>query len=206
MSAIKPVIRELRQAGVKGAGYAKDKLHQVTDNINDHFDTVIKGVVDEDNFDGAPGSPRKPDTRIPGDGGTNMPDGDTRRRGVDRGDGRDDYGHFVGSENRPWIDREQQGLDAVAERRGVDVHRNQVRATIEGHRADGASADQARYYDGLYENADGTYTGIEVKSGSATRDSAQLGFDNAVSRDNPATATLNGNKITIVEVILETVK
>lgn len=38
------------------------------------------------------------------------------------------------------------------------------------------------------------------------RDSAQLGFDNAVSRDNPATATLNGNKITIVEVILETVK
>ncbi|MBO0981415.1 hypothetical protein [Microbacterium sp. SD291] len=148
------------------------------------------GVEETDTFDEAPNLPQK-------------------RRGVDRGDGRDDYGHFVGSENRPWVDKEQLGLDQVADREGVDIIRTQVRATIDGHRRDGTDADQGRFYDGLFKNADGTYTGIEVKSGDATRDPGQRSFDGTVSRERPATATLpppDSKTIEIVEVILESVR
>lgn len=91
--------------------------------------------------------------------------------------------------------------------RGVDIIRDKVRATIEGyhHRSD-ATSDQHRYYDGLYKNPDGTYTGIEVKGGTGSRDAAQRGFDSTVSLDRPATATLNGEKISITRVILKEVQ
>lgn len=69
-----------------------------------------------------------------------------------------------------------------------------------------ATSDQVRYYDGFIENADGTYTGIEIKGGTGSRDAAQRGFDATVSPERPATATLNGERITITRVILETVK
>ncbi|WP_221180637.1 hypothetical protein [Curtobacterium sp. PhB115] len=48
---------------------------------------------------------------------------------------------------------------------------------------------------------DGTYAGIEIKSGTASRTAAQRAFDTAVSPDNPAIATLNGKIIKITEVI-----
>ncbi|MEK6345746.1 MAG: hypothetical protein V4737_18200 [Curtobacterium sp.] len=58
-----------------------------------------------------------------------------------------------------------------------------------------------RVYDGLAEKPDGTYVGVEIKSGTATRNAEQRAFDNAVSPENPATATLNGKTIKITEVI-----
>ncbi len=79
-------------------------------------------------------------------------------------------------------------------------------ATIDEHRIDGTSADQGRLYDGLMRNPDGTDTGIEVKSGSASRNAAQRGFDDVVSHDRPAVATLNGETIRIVEIVLEHVR
>ncbi len=51
MSAIKPIIRELKQAALKGGARAKDRLHQVTDNMNDHLDTVVARVRGIDKFD-----------------------------------------------------------------------------------------------------------------------------------------------------------
>lgn len=119
--------------------------------------------------------------------------------------GRDVLGQFNGDGQRPWVDSEKIGLDQVAEQRGVDVIRDKLRAIIEGYRKPGATADQHRYYDGLYENPDGTYTAIEVKSGGARRDTAQQGFDATVSPDRPATAVLNGEKIQIVRVVLKEV-
>lgn len=65
--------------------------------------------------------------------------------------------------------------------------------------------DQHRYFDGLYRNADGTYTAIEVKSGGGTQNAAQRGFDSTLSVERPATAMLNGEKIQIVRVILKEV-
>jgi filamentous hemagglutinin len=44
MSTIKPVIRELRQAVLKGFSHAKTRLHQLTDNINTHLDDLTDGV------------------------------------------------------------------------------------------------------------------------------------------------------------------
>lgn len=121
--------------------------------------------------------------------------------------GRDVLGQYNGDGQRPWVDTEKIGLDDLAEKRGLDIVRDKVRATIDGyhHRPD-ATSDQHRYYDGLYQNADGTYTGIEIKGGTGTRDAAQRGFDSTVSPERPATATLNGEKIFITRVILKEVQ
>jgi len=60
MSAIKPVIRELREAVLKGMAHGKDRLHQLTDNMNDHLDDIVRQVRDKDKFDGAPDTPAAP--------------------------------------------------------------------------------------------------------------------------------------------------
>ncbi len=121
--------------------------------------------------------------------------------------GRNVLGHYNGDGQRPWLDAEKIGLDQVAADTGKDVFRDKVRATIDGyHHNPQATSDQIRYYDGYFENADGTYTGIEVKSGTGSRDAAQRGFDGTVSPERPATAILNGERIQITRVILETVK
>ncbi|MFF1539699.1 putative T7SS-secreted protein [Microbacterium sp. NPDC058269] len=119
--------------------------------------------------------------------------------------GRNALGQYNGDGQRPWVDTEKIGLDQVEERLGVDVIRDKVRAIIEGFRQPGASTDQHRYFDGLYRNADGTYTAIEVKSGGGTQNAAQRGFDSTLSVERPATAMLNGEKIQIVRVILKEV-
>lgn len=51
MSAIKPIIRELKQAALKGGVHARDRLHQLTDNVNDHLDNVVRQVRDTDRYD-----------------------------------------------------------------------------------------------------------------------------------------------------------
>lgn len=60
MSSIKPVIRELREAVLGGMSHAKGKLHQVADNLDGHFDDVIRQVTDRDHFDGKPDLPGAP--------------------------------------------------------------------------------------------------------------------------------------------------
>ncbi|KQR36481.1 putative T7SS-secreted protein [Microbacterium sp. Leaf159] len=117
--------------------------------------------------------------------------------------GRDVLGHYNGDGQRPWVDTEKLGLDRVAESTGADIVRDKVRATIEGFRQPGATSDQHRYFDGLFSNGDGTWTAIEVKGGTGSRDAAQRGFDAMVSVERPATATLNGQTIRIVDVILK---
>ena len=54
MSAIKPVIRELREAVLNGMAHGKDRLHQLTDNMNDHLDDIVRQVRDQDTFDAPP--------------------------------------------------------------------------------------------------------------------------------------------------------
>ncbi|WP_207484441.1 hypothetical protein [Microbacterium sp. SD291] len=74
MSAIKPIMRELRQAALKGFGAAKDKLHQVADNITSHVDGIVKKVKGQDTFDGKPDKPDYSATpHKPGDGETSGP-------------------------------------------------------------------------------------------------------------------------------------
>lgn len=60
MSAIKPVIRELREAVLSGMAHGKDRLHQLTDNINDHLDDIVRQVREQDKFDGESALPGRP--------------------------------------------------------------------------------------------------------------------------------------------------
>ncbi|WP_120494303.1 putative T7SS-secreted protein [Microbacterium phyllosphaerae] len=117
--------------------------------------------------------------------------------------GRDVLGQYNGDGQRPWVDTEKIGLDQVAESTGADIIRDKLRATIEGYRQPGATSDQHRYFDGLFNNGDGTWTAIEVKGGTGSRDAAQRGFDAMISVERPAIATLNGQTIRIVDVILK---
>jgi len=87
---------------------------------------------------------------------------------------------------------EARGLDDYELETGRSVVRQQVRAiSPEGGQ---------RYYDGLAEKPDGTYEGIEVKSGSAYCDAHQRDFDDSVNNGIPATAHLNGRTIEITSV------
>ena len=56
MSAIKPIIREVKQSVLKGFAHAKDKLHQLADNIVKHVDDVARQVRGQDRFDGPEGN------------------------------------------------------------------------------------------------------------------------------------------------------
>ena len=75
MSAIKPVIRELREAVLTGMAHGKDRLHQLTDNMNDHLDDIVRQVRDKDKFDDTvttPAAPR-PYNPIRGEDGRYLP-------------------------------------------------------------------------------------------------------------------------------------
>lgn len=60
MSAIKPIIREVKQSVLKGFAHAKDKLHGVADNLTQHVDDVARQVRGQDHFDDAPNTPSTP--------------------------------------------------------------------------------------------------------------------------------------------------
>lgn len=91
--------------------------------------------------------------------------------------------------------KEEQGLKDYEALSGRSVDRTQVKASVAG-------AENSRLFDGLVRKPDGTYEGIEVKSGGAIRDAAQAGFDGLVSYENPATAIKNGQSIQITSVRL----
>ena len=119
----------------------------------------------------------------------------------DRGDGRNSEGKFASGSRQAYDASklsEQQALDGIEEDSGVEVIHNPPRASVDG-------VDRGRDYDGLQENADGTYHAIEIKSGDgAHRSPAQNAFDKLVSPENPATVTLRDGrvvKITEVEVV-----
>jgi hypothetical protein len=99
MSGIKPVIRELREAVLSGMAHGKDKLHQVTDNVGDHLDTVVRQVRDKDNFDDTVtirGRNRKTTTYDPNTGRPVSERGriDEDFGGGDRGDNATDVGNL----------------------------------------------------------------------------------------------------------------
>ena len=127
-----------------------------------------------------------------------------KQHGVDRGDGRDDYGQFAhGQTNKPWVDKEKIGLDEVEEELKVPVERQRARSSIEG-------STQQRYFDGYVKNDDGTYTAIEVKSGTGYEKymknaENQKSFDDSISPENPATVTIRGQKMTITDVLISVV-
>lgn len=96
MSKVKPVVREVRESVLTGMAHSKDKLHQLADNLDDHFDTIVKRVKDKDNFDGKPDTPNRPNTphTTPGNG-----DGPDVTQDAN-GQWRDRDGRFASDPNR----------------------------------------------------------------------------------------------------------
>jgi len=94
--------------------------------------------------------------------------------------------------------QERGGLLVLLPLRSERLLPLEVRASMEG-------ATKERIYDGLVKKPDGTWEGIEVKSGTSA-DKAQKAFDQAVSYDHPAYAKLNGESIEITSVNYQRVK
>lgn len=101
-------------------------------------------------------------------------------------------------------DSEQIGEDmfkAVQERRGepvMDVIRDKHMATVDGY-------DRRRCYDRVIQCHDGSYIGLEVKSGSASLNKHQRTFDALVSPTNPARIVHKGKTISIIGVAYQKV-
>ena len=89
---------------------------------------------------------------------------------------------------------EAAGIASYNAKFGTAAATAKVRATFAG----GESGQ--RYYDGLALKPDGTYEGIEVKSGTATLTAGQRDFDNQVTGGALAQATLHGKPIKITSV------
>lgn len=94
MSAIKPIIRQAKEAVLDGMSHAKNKLHRLADNMNDHLDNVVKQVRDKDKFD-APNN-----NGTPG-GSNNVPNGNGNGGGNDGLPFRDENGRFAPNPDGP---------------------------------------------------------------------------------------------------------
>lgn len=117
--------------------------------------------------------------------------------------GRNNKGQYQSKDNNKAradsAQKEAKGIKQYEDETGVEVTTTQqVRASMEG-------ATKERIYDGLVKKPDGTWEGIEVKSGTSA-DKAQKAFDQAVSYDHPAYAKLNGERIKITSVNYQRVK
>jgi hypothetical protein len=127
------------------------------------------------------------------------------QRGVDRGDGRDTGGRWAPRDpDAPIPDyarKEQQGLDEVEADLELNVIRDKIKVHVNGERQDG------RFYDGLVQLSDGTYAGIEIKSGGSYSDylssrGTQKHFDDLIRGGERAYADLGGERVEISKVIL----
>ena len=128
---------------------------------------------------------------------------DPKNDRADRGDRRDVRGRFTEKNGgaHTYADYERQGREVYSQQReeaGKPLRRmveKQRKAHVDG-------VEQGRYYDGLAQEADGTWTGIENKHGTGRLETPQREFDEAVSPDNPARVRLDtGEEIEVVRVV-----
>lgn len=95
---------------------------------------------------------------------------------------------------------EKAALDELQRQTGIPIIRQHVRATQPDVISPKTGRPQERYFDGLQPTGNpDEYFGIEAKTHEGIgRTSDQQRFDTQISRQHPATATLNGRPITIV--------
>ncbi|CAJ1505556.1 WXG100 family type VII secretion target [[Mycobacterium] burgundiense] len=95
-------------------------------------------------------------------------------------------------------------LDKREQDSGIPLIRQEVRATHPDMINKQTQKPQGRYYDALEPTGNpDEYIGIEAKTNPGALRANQQEFDAAVSPDRPATATLNGREITIVDADVE---
>ncbi|MDO5081240.1 hypothetical protein [Buchananella hordeovulneris] len=91
----------------------------------------------------------------------------------------------------------------------TEVVEDKLRATVsqEGIPLDVANRiGKCRYYDRILQLEDGTWVGVEIKSGDARLSKGQNAFDDYVSQGNPSTVKLrDGRVIKITRVMVQEV-
>ena len=127
---------------------------------------------------------------------------------ADRGDGRDIKGRYAKGNGgaHMYDDSEARGLEEYLD--DLDADGVAVNEVIEYKRlARIEGAPQGRYYDRLVQHEDGTWVGLEVKSGGSSYSGTQRAADNMVSPDNPAIVKLDdGRTIKVTEVQVKRVE
>ena len=128
---------------------------------------------------------------------------DPKNDRADRGDRRDARGRFTENNGgaHTYADYERQGREVYSQQR-EEAGKPLQRMVEEQRKAHVDGVEQGRFYDGLAQEADGTWTGIENKHGTASLRREQREFDEAVSPDNPARVRLDtGEEIEVVRVV-----
>ncbi|QZH65021.1 hypothetical protein [Mycolicibacterium farcinogenes] len=117
---------------------------------------------------------------------------------------RNNDGTYRGENSRDGKDAEKAALDKREEDTGITLERQQVRATHPDVINPKTGKPQHRYYDAVEPTDDpDEYIGIEAKSHEGLdRTTDQERFDDAVTPDKPATATLDGREIRIIDTDL----
>lgn len=88
---------------------------------------------------------------------------------------------------------EQDVWNSIKQKEGWSV--------IEGRVYTTDNTGQVRVYDGVAVTPDGHFIGLEVKSGNATKKTAQKAFDNRIGISNPATGIGKSKGITITHTV-----
>jgi peptidoglycan hydrolase CwlO-like protein len=115
--------------------------------------------------------------------------------------------HTQGNGGDP-VSRKSQGaaLDAYANSHGVTVDKRPLTARLSPEAVSKLSPSEAanltllRAFDGLVRKPNGNYKALDVTPAGAQPAAAQKAFDDATARGGPATAVVDGKKITIDEV------
>ena len=122
---------------------------------------------------------------------------------ADRGDRRDASGRFTENNSgaHTYADYERQGREMYSQQR-EEAGKPFRRMVEEQRKTHVDGVEQGRFYDGLAQEADGTWTGIENKHGTDRFETQQREFDEAVSPGNPARVRFDtGEEIEVVRVV-----
>ena len=140
-------------------------------------------------------------------GTMNKPEAELVDEYANRGDGRDIKGRYAKDNGgaHMYDKSEALGLEKYIER--VQREGGAIKEVIEDKRlARIAGAPQGRFYDRLIQREDGTWVGLEVKSGGSSYNGTQRAADSMVSPDNPAVVKLDdGRTIRVTEVQVQRV-
>lgn len=175
---------ELEGIRFDGEGQERDDSIQLLDDEPGAGTDEADEPETEDGGDDTAGAPAEEGPKSP------HPDYPNRTR-----DGK--YGQGNSGDGK---DAETAALDKREEDTGIELERTQVRATHPDVINPDTNQPQQRYYDALEptDNPD-EYIGIEAKVNEGAHTAKQQRFDDAVTPDRPATATLDGREIRIID-------
>ncbi|AER47737.1 hypothetical protein DORI_88 [Mycobacterium phage Dori] len=186
---------ELEGIRFDGESQGRDSTVQLVDNETENPDTETETEPNE-----GTGDATDPDTDNTDQGGADSPVDDGPKSPHPDYPNRNKDGTYSDGNTVDGKAAEKAALDNREDETGIPLERRQVRATHPDVTNPKTGKPQQRYYDALEptDNPD-EYIGIEAKTNENAHRSDQERFDDAVTPERPATATLDGREIRIVD-------